>query len=166
MFPINRKQCVWITKLIRLNFYISGMWYQCPSLKALIVGTVIDKACQIYSTYLANVSLSLILTWILCVCAKSLHLCPTLSYPMDCSPPGSSVSGILQARIPEWVSMPSSRESSWPRDWTCFFYVSCIGRQVLYHYCHLGSPFILYTHMYIRLLSIYYRYIYDQITLL
>ena len=42
--------------------------------------------------------------------------CPTLCDPMDCSPTGSSVRGILQARILEWVSMPSSRESSQPRD--------------------------------------------------
>ena len=53
--------------------------------------------------------------------------------PMDCSPPGSSVHGILQARILEWVAMPSSRGSSWPRDRTCISYISCIGRQVLYH---------------------------------
>ena len=125
MFPINRKLCVWITKLIRPNFYISGTWYQCPSLKALIVGIVIYKACQIYSTYLANVSLSLILTWILCVCAKSLHLCPTLSYPMDCSPPGSSVHEILQTRILEWVAMASSSRSSQPRDWTHLSCGSC-----------------------------------------
>ena len=44
--------------------------------------------------------------------------CPTLCDPMDCSPPGSSVRGILQARILEWVAMPSSRGSSWPRDRT------------------------------------------------
>ena len=37
---------------------------------------------------------------------------------IDCSPPGSSVHGILQARILEWVAMPSSRGSSWPRNWT------------------------------------------------
>ena len=53
-----------------------------------------------------------------CVCAKSLQLCLTLCDPMDCGPPGSSVHGILQARVPEWVAMPSSRESFWPRDWT------------------------------------------------
>ena len=46
--------------------------------------------------------------------------------------------GILQARILEWVAMPSSKQSSWPRDWTCIPYISCIGRQVLYQYCHLG----------------------------
>ena len=42
----------------------------------------------------------------------------TLWDPMDCSPPGSSVHGILQARIPEWVAKPSSRGFSWPRDQT------------------------------------------------
>ena len=50
--------------------------------------------------------------------------CPTLSDPMNCSPPGSSVSGILQARILEWVAIPFSRGSSQPRDWT---WVSCIA---------------------------------------
>ena len=46
---------------------------------------------------------------------------------------GSSVHGILQARILEWVVMPSSRGSSQPRDRTCVSYVSCNGKQVLYH---------------------------------
>ena len=66
--------------------------------------------------------------------AKSLQLCLTLCEPMDYSPPGSSVHGILQVRILEWAAMPSSRASSQPRDWTCISYVSCIGRQVLYHW--------------------------------
>ena len=43
--------------------------------------------------------------------AKSLQSCSTLYDPVDCSPPGSSVHGILQARTLEWVAMPSSRES-------------------------------------------------------
>ena len=43
---------------------------------------------------------------------KSFQSCPALCDLMDCSPPGSSVHGILQARIPEWVAMLSSRESS------------------------------------------------------
>ena len=76
-------------------------------------------------------------TFYICVCAKSLQLYQTLCDPMDRSPPGSSVRGILQARILEWVAMPSSRGSSRPGDWTC---VSCVGRVVLYHQCHLGSP--------------------------
>ena len=53
--------------------------------------------------------------------------------------------GILQARILEWVAMPSSRGSSQLRDWTQIPYVSCIGRQVLYHQYHLQSP-LFYTH--------------------
>ena len=59
---------------------------------------------------------------------------------MDHSLRGSSVHGILQARILEWVAMPFSRGSSPPRDLTCVSYITCIGRQVLYHWCHLGSP--------------------------
>ena len=50
--------------------------------------------------------------------AKSRQSCLTLCDPRDRSPPVSSVSGILQARILEWVAMPSSRGSSWPRDQT------------------------------------------------
>ena len=46
------------------------------------------------------------------------QLCPTLRYPMDCSPPGSSVHGIFQERILEWVVISFSRGSSQPRDWT------------------------------------------------
>ena len=53
---------------------------------------------------------------------------------MDCSPPGSSVHGIFQARILEWVAISSSRGSLRPRDWTCVSYISCIGRQILYHW--------------------------------
>ena len=55
-----------------------------------------------------------------CVCtrAKLLQARPTFCNPMDHSPPGSSVRGILQARILEWVAISSSRGSFWPRDWT------------------------------------------------
>ena len=70
----------------------------------------------------------------LCVCVYVYVLVPqwglTLCDPMDCSPPGSSVHGILQARILEWVSMPFSRRFSWPRDGT---HVSCISRKIIYH---------------------------------
>ena len=48
----------------------------------------------------------------------------TLCDPMDCSPPGFSVYGILQARILEWIAIPFSRGSSWSRDWP---WVSCIA---------------------------------------
>ena len=52
------------------------------------------------------------------------QLCLILCDPTDCSPPGSSLLGILQARILEWVTIPFSRGSSWPRNWT---QVSCIA---------------------------------------
>ena len=61
--------------------------------------------------------------------AKSFHLCLTLCDPTDCSPPGSSDHGILQARILKWVAMPSSRGSSQPRDKTILSYISCMKRR-------------------------------------
>ena len=56
--------------------------------------------------------------------AKLLQSCPTLCDPTDCSLPGSSVHGIIQARILEWVAMPSSKGSSGLRDQTqCLFHL-------------------------------------------
>ena len=57
-----------------------------------------------------------------------------------CSPPGSSVHGILQARILEWAAISFSRGSSQPWDRTCVSYISCVGRRALYHQHHPGSP--------------------------
>ena len=62
----------------------------------------------------------------MCVCLVA-QLCLTLCDPLDCSPPGSSVHGILQARILEWVARPSSRGSSQPKDGTLVSFVSCIA---------------------------------------
>ena len=68
----------------------------------------------------------------MCVCVCSVtQSCPALCNPMEYSLAGSSVHGIIQARILEWVAMPSSRGSSQPRDKPCVSYVSCIGRQNL-----------------------------------
>ena len=71
----------------------------------------------------------------MCVCVPQSS--PILCYPMDCTPPGSSVHGILQARILEWVAISFSTRSSQTRDWTSVF---CIGWQILYHLSHQGSP--------------------------
>ena len=57
------------------------------------------------------------------------HVC-LFCNPMDCSPPGSSLHAISQARILEWVAIPSPGKSSQPRDQT---HISCIGRWILYH---------------------------------
>ena len=58
---------------------------------------------------------------------------------MDCSPSGSSVHRISQARILEWVVISSSREPSQPRNQTCVSCISCVGRCVLYHWA-MGKP--------------------------
>ena len=68
-------------------------------------------------------SQSLVVLKMLCVCSVT-QLCLTLFDPMDHSPPGSSVHGILQTRTLKWVAMSPSRGSSQPRDGTCG---SCIG---------------------------------------
>jgi len=72
------------------------------------------------------------LLWVYCCCPCLVtKLCLILCNPMDCDPPGSSVHGILQAGILEWIAIFFSRGSSRPRDWT---QVSCLGRHILYHW--------------------------------
>ena len=73
------------------------------------------------------------------------QLCSALCNPMDCSPPGSSVHGNLQARILEWVANPFSRGSSRPSDWTC---VSCIAGRFFTTWATREAPFshtVMYT---------------------
>ena len=53
-------------------------------------------------------ALSLDSLWLFCCCSLTAHLCPTLCDPIDCSPPGSPVRGIFQARILEWVAISFS----------------------------------------------------------
>ena len=69
-----------------------------------------------------------------CMHAQS---CPALCDLLDCSPPGSYVHRIFQARILEGVTVPFSRGSSQPRDQT---HVSCIGGQILYHQATWEAP--------------------------
>ena len=69
--------------------------------------------------------------------------CPPLWDSMDCSPPASSIHGIFQARILEWIAISHSRGSSQPRDRTNASCISCIGKGVLYQLCHLGSLYFI-----------------------
>ena len=71
-----------------------------------------------------------------CVCVSHWVMSDSLQ-PLDCSSPGSSVHGIVQARILEWVAVFFSRGSSRPRGQTC---VSCPGRRVLYHWATKEDP--------------------------
>ena len=70
--------------------------------------------------------INLIKIWfgsIMCLCIVS-QLCPTLCDSMDCSPPGSSVNGTLQASILEWAAILFSRGSSWLRDWPQVYFIA------------------------------------------
>ena len=69
--------------------------------------------------------------------------------PLDCSPPGSSVHRIIQARRLEWVSMSSSRRSSWSRDQTQVSWISCIGKQIFLLLSHLGNPYLVTKELFI-----------------
>ena len=71
--------------------------------------------------------------WLACLWAKSFQSYPILCDPMDYSPRGFCVHGILQARTLEWVAVPSFRGSSPPRDGTC---ISC-------SFCIAGGFFII-----------------------
>ena len=68
---------------------------------------------------LVQINISFLVSWVIVT-----QLCPTLCNSMDCSLPSSSVHGILQARILEWVAISISRGSSWPRNWA---QVCCIA---------------------------------------
>ena len=73
-------------------------------------------------------------------CTEVTQLCPALCDPMDCSLPGSSVHGILQAKTLEWVATPFFRGSSQPGDWT---QVTCIASRFFHHLSHQRSPVLV-----------------------
>ena len=81
--------------------------------------------------------------------ATSLQSCPTLCNPMDCSLPGSSVHGILQVRILEWLAISFSRGASQPRDGNC---ISCISFTAggFFTAEPPGKPIINYSHQVIQ----------------
>ena len=88
--------------------------------KSTLAQSILKNTCNFMLYYQA-------LLMYTCIIA-GVHLftqsCPTLCNLMDCSPPGSSVHGILSARLLEWVARYSSRGSSWPRD---LIWVSCVS---------------------------------------
>ena len=94
------------------------------SLRLLQIGPWIKDQVNMFSLFpntfakLGEVKEAGILTLHACVCAKLLQSCPTLRLHGLYSPPGSSVHGILQARILEWVAISFYKGSSQPRDWT------------------------------------------------
>ena len=93
----------------------SPKWASSARSAGMCMSRVSVCTCFIYPSYM----------YFLCACmhAKLLQSCLTLCNFMDCSPPDSSVHGILQPRILEGVAILFSRGSSWPRDQTC---ISCL----------------------------------------
>ena len=107
-----------------------------------------DNTSSFWKSFI-SVCLSYTLCVCVCVCILSCFSCVQLfATPWTIAYQAALSMGILQARILEWVAMPSSRGSSWSKDQT---WVSCIGRQVPYHQHHLGSPLYTLTHVFIKL---------------
>ena len=94
--------------------------------------SIVDLQRYVSFRYIAQLDIHML-------CAKLHQSCLTLCDLMDCSLPDSSIHGIPQAKILEWVAISSSRESSWPGDWIHVSYEFGVGRQVPYHYWHVGS---------------------------
>ena len=128
---------VWAVLYLHLvvrNFFILAIWvglYWYFIIVLICIFLITDEYKQHLFIHLYKIicfsSIVSCLSISLCVRAKLLQLCLTLCHPVDYSPRGFSVHGILQARILEWVAMPSSRGSSWPRGQTCIFCGSCIA---------------------------------------
>ena len=113
--------------------------------------------CKIGGRWLTSLTDSILLIY---VCVLVIQSCLTPCDPKDCSPPGYSVHGILQARILEWVIIAFSRGSSWSQG-------SNPGllhfRQILYHLSHQGSSINIYNIMNNAVQTVdiiigYYRY--------
>ena len=110
---------------IILEFFLStDLHFLCMTNVYLVSPT---SNINTYLNYICNINM--------CACSVA-QSCSCLCNPMDCNPPGSSVHEILQARILDWVAMPSFRISSPPRNQTrvsCVSCISCTGKRILYH---------------------------------
>ena len=120
-----RSQSDWPTFLLFTGKL--GGWSPGEPDEALVpeVVSVSRKRCEARSSLRLN---AVIFDTSASVCCPVAHSCPIFCASVDCSPPVSSVPGISQARILEWVAMASSRGSSQPRDRTC---VSCVSASVI-----------------------------------
>ena len=124
----NHKKCkiisnymsVWEVMVMKEQKF--GVQILAPSLFSFVTASKSESFSDLFWT-----SVSSSITWggcaVCCAVLSWLQSCLTLCDPTDFSPPGSSVRGILQVRIPEWVAMSSFRGSSQPRDWTCISWV-------------------------------------------
>ena len=139
------KSGLWMSFLIFVFLSLPSRWYVCwPSIprwygqwywhindwESPFLSQLLPSP-PLTSIHLFCMSVSLLLLCkTVCVCSVA-QSCPTLCNPMDYSPPSSSVRGIFQARMLEWVAIFSSQGSSKPKDWTGVF---CVSRRSLYHW--------------------------------
>ena len=100
----------------------------------------VTKSWTQLSMYVCRDAMRKVFSYVCAELCLVTQLCPTFCGPMDCSPPGSSVHGIFQARILEWVVISYSRGSSQPRDRTRVSCISSISRWILYHCATWESP--------------------------
>ena len=110
-FLVTVARVLWILLIFWKNGFWSH-WYLFIDLFQSLISNLISIICFI----------------LLCCYCLIDKKCPYFCDPMDYSLPGSSIHGISQARILEWVAISFSRGSSWPRDWT---QVSCIASRLL-----------------------------------
>ena len=112
-------------------------------LNAIIHTTSIPYIYMVYAIYMYHIYIyiHIYMKW-----SEFAQSCPTLCDPMDCSPPGSSVHGIFQARVLEWVAISFYRGSSWPRDRTRVSHI--VGRRF--------TVWATHTHIYIGIYA--YRF--------
>ena len=108
--------CSFLDSLLTL-YFVEPFWF-----------TAIFRRSYRYFLYSPHTCLKVLVT----------YSCPTLCDPMDCSLPGLSVNGILQARILEWVAIPFSKGPSRPRGRAS---VSCIAVRFFYRLSRQGSPY-------------------------
>ena len=113
-------------------FWLEGPKYHAHEREKQKLGSKTTNAFQLQSWASGLILSLLVFSEVIYVC-MSLQSHLTLCNLRDLNPSGSSLYGILQARILEWVAIPSSRGFSWPGDGTHVSYVSCIVRRFLYH---------------------------------
>ena len=122
--PLKFRFPSWVSNL-HAPFTLDGWLYLHSSQKKAKPTTKLSPFSELIKSY-RFISLSLLTTTLHLFKVKVLvtRSCPTLCNPMDCSPPGSSVHGVLQARILEWVAIPFSRGPSRPRDQSWVSHIS------------------------------------------
>ena len=119
--------------IIRKKFCNINMVTDGVTINRLIV-VVILQCIQKLNHYVVQNDTSIMLCVNCGGCCLVSRLYLTLCNPLGYSPPGSSVHGISQARILEWIAISFSRGSSWLRNQTCISCLSCIGRWIFYHW--------------------------------